>query len=169
MNLRISHALFLLSSVLLLLDCSEEVKQGVWKTITFMDVENVTHKVGIRLTNAIYDGQTGFLKVEGEIKNKMKEYRLFNVRNWVYRLNLEEGKYLKPQSVGLPSIPLQAMKNDGTSRVEKFILIYNVGPDKSTANVILDYADHFFMTGQINKIIISVPLQIERGSVTSRG
>ena len=159
----------LFSTALLLLNCSEDVRQGVWKTITFMDVENVTHKVGIRLTNAVYDGQSGFLKVDGEVRNKMKEYRLFNVRNWVYRLNLEEGKYLKPQSVGLPSIPLQAMKDDGTSHIEKFTLIYNVGPNISTANVILDYADQFFMTGQINKIILSVPLQIERGSVTSRG
>ncbi|MBN1306283.1 MAG: hypothetical protein JXA18_00090, partial [Chitinispirillaceae bacterium] len=159
----------LLTSALLLFSCSGEVQQGVWKTITFMDVENVTHKVGIRLTNAVYDSRTGFLKVDGELKNKMKEKRLFNVRNWVYRLNLEEGKYLKPQSVGLPSIPLQAMKDDGTSWVEKFTLIYNVGPGKSTAGVVLDYADQFFMTGQINNIVISVPLHIESGSVTSRG
>ena len=168
MNLHRLWIFFILFAQLLF-HCSEEVKQGAWKTITFMDVDNVTHKISIRLTKAVYDGQTGFLKVDGEIKNKMKKYRLFNVRNWVYRLNIDKGKYLKSQSVGLPSIPLQAMKGDGTSRVEKFTLIFNVGPNKSTANVILDYADQFFMTGKINKIIISVPLQIERGPVTSRG
>ncbi|MBN1757038.1 MAG: hypothetical protein JW863_01900 [Chitinispirillaceae bacterium] len=154
--------------LLLFITCSETVQQGVWKTITFMDCENVTHKVAIMLSDARYDSNTGFLRVEGAVKNRMKEYRLFNVRNWVYRLN-EKGEFLKPQSVGLPTIPLQAMKSDGTSREEKFILIYHIGPEASISNVILDYADQFFMTGQINKIILSIPLDVHRGAVTSRG
>jgi hypothetical protein len=168
MNSRLSSAV-VLTATLLFFGCSGEIRQGVWKTIVFMDVENVTHKVGIRLTRAVYDNASGYLRVEGEVRNRMKEYRLFNVRNWVYRLDLEEGKYLKPQSVGLPSIPLQAKKNDGTSHVEKFILVYKIGPNESATGIVLDYADQFFMTGQINKIILSVPLQVERGTVTSRG
>ncbi len=168
MNLRVLLTI-VFEAFLPTLFCSKETRQGVWKTITFMDVENVTHRVDIRLNKAIYDRKTGFLRVEGEIRNKMKEQRLFNVRNWVYRLNLQEGRYLKPQSVGLPSIPLQPMKDDGSSRIEKFVLIYNIGPHQSTGDVILDYADHFFMTGKINKIVISVILRVEEGPVTSRG
>ncbi|MBN1577913.1 MAG: hypothetical protein JW913_15240 [Chitinispirillaceae bacterium] len=168
MNSRILSTAFLLTSVLLHFSCTESLKQGVWSTVTFMDCDNVTHKVSIRLTAAKYDNRTGYLRVDGEVKNKMKENRLFNVRNWVYHLNLEEGKYLKPLSVGLPSIPLQAMKDNGSSRVEKFTLVYKIGTNASTT-IILDYADQFFMTGKINRIIISVPLLVERGTVTSRG
>jgi hypothetical protein len=148
--------------------CSETVQQGAWKNSTFMDCDNVTHKIAIRLSDARYDSETGFLRVEGAVRNRMKEYRLFNVRNWVYRLN-DKGEYLKPQSVGLPSLPLQAMKADGTSREESFVLIYHIGSNASIRNIILDYADQFFMTGQVNKIILSIPLEVQRGTVSSRG
>jgi hypothetical protein len=158
----------LLGTAFLQLSCSESVKQGEWKTITFMDCENVTHKVSIKLTDAKYDTETGFLRVGGVVKNRLKVYRLFNVRNWVYRLN-ENGEFLKPQSVGLPSIPLQAMKDDGSAREEVFVLLYHIGTGASTSNIILDYADQFFMTGQINKIILTIPLEVTRGQVTSRG
>ncbi len=148
--------------------CTETAQQGAWKKITFMDCDNVTHKVAIRLSDARYDAETGFLRVEGAVRNRMKEYRLFNVRNWVYRLN-DKGEFLKPQSVGLPSLPLQAMKADGTSREETFVLIYHIGGSKAVSRIVLDYADQFFMTGQINKIILSVPLAVEQGTVSSRG
>lgn len=164
----ISFRSVLFCTLILFLTCSENARQGVWKTISFMDCENQTHKVSIKLSSASYDAATGFLRVDGAVKNRLKEYRLFNVRNWVYRLN-EKGTFLKPRSVGLPSLPLKAMKADGTSYPENFILIYQIGPDLAVSNIILDYADQFFMTGQINRIILSIPLIVESGTVTSRG
>ena len=168
MNQNVSFRTMLLCSAVLILNCSETVRQGVWKTISFMDCDNKTHKVAIRISDALYDDSSGFLRVEGAVKNRLKEFRLFNVRNWVFRLD-QKGTFLKPQSVGLPSLPLKAMNTDGSSYEEKFILIYHIGPGITVSDIILDYADQFFMTGQINRIILSVPLKVKKGPVTSRG
>lgn len=159
---------FLLVTALLCLVCSQESAQGVWKSVTFMDCDNITHNITIRLTDALYDSESGYLKVVGAVKNNMPQERLFNVRNWVYRLD-EQGRYLKAQSVGLPSILLPAAEKNGPSRDEEFTIIFKIGPNASTSNIVLDYADQFFMTGKVNRIILSVPLHVTRAKVSSRG
>ncbi len=159
----------LLPAVFAMWGCSGPSNPAEGKTITFMDCDNVTHKVDIRLESAIYDNESGFMKVQGVVRNRMKDDRLFNVRNWVYHIDPEKGEYLKPLSVGLPKIPLKAVDSRGKSREEPFTLIYKIGPDARLSSVVLDYADQFFMTGKINRIIISLPLQVSGGKVTSRG
>jgi len=170
MSIRCATLLFALciSIPILLCSCSETAQQGEWKKLSFMDCNNVTHNVIIKLSNATFDDQSRFLKIEGTVKNNMKEYRLFNVRDWVIRLD-DPGTYLKPLSVGLPSLPLAAMKPDGTSREEKFILVYKIEHPGTLTEITLDYADQFFMTGQINRIIISVPMHVSSGTVSYRG
>jgi|GEM_PF-3658979 len=158
----------LVVTALLCLLCSQEAAQGVWKSVTFMDCDNITHNITIRLTDALYDSESGYLKVIGAVKNNMREQRFFNVRNWVYRLD-EQGRYLKAQSVGLPSILLAAMENDGSSREEEFTMIFKIGANEPISRIVLDYADQFFMTGKVNRIILSVPLHVTRAKVSSRG
>jgi hypothetical protein len=152
----------------LVFSCSKPVKQGDWIDITFMDVRNVTFKVSVKLTSAIFDSESRFLKVSGIVKNRMSEYREFNIRNWVYRLN-DSGMFLKPRSVGLPVIPLTAAKPNVPAREETFELIYRIDQPGSLWEITLDYADQFMMTGKINRIISSVKLHVTSGTVSYRG
>jgi hypothetical protein len=133
-----------------------------------MDVRNVTFKVSVKLTNAVFDNESRFLKVDGIVKNRMNEYREFNIRNWVYRLN-DNGMFLKPRSVGLPVVPLAAVNPKGPAREETFELIYRIDQPGGVFDVTLDYADQFMMTGQINRIISSVKLRVTSGTVSYRG
>ena len=158
----------LLLVILLFLRCTTTVQQGEWKTITFMDCANILHRVTLCVTGAQYDSETGYMKVEGRIKNLLRQERRFNLRNWVFRLS-ERGRYLKAKSVGLPVVPLQPKRRDGTSREESFTLVFKLKPHGYYSKVTIDYADQFFMTGKINKIVLSVPLQVSSGKVTSRG
>lgn len=154
--------------VIFCVGCSKPAKQGEWQNITFMDCRNITHKVSIKLTSAVLDEQTHLLKVEGAAKNLMDKYQLFNVRNWVYKLD-DNGRFLKPRSIGLASIPMIAMNSKGWSREEPFTLIYEIGHSVNLTDITLFYADQFMLTGQINKIVIAVPLHVTSGIVTHRG
>ena len=148
--------------------CSKKVEQGEWANLIFIDYKNIIHKVSVKLTNAVFDDQSRYLKIEGSVKNRMNEYQLFDLRNRVYRLD-EHGHFLKPKSVGLPVIPLAAIKPDGSSKEESFTLIYKIEQAGTLMTTNLDYVDQFTLTGQINKIVISIPLRITSGTVTSRG
>jgi hypothetical protein len=133
-----------------------------------MDVKNITHKVTVKLTNAVFDDQSRYLKVEGFIRNRMNENRQFDLRNWVFRLD-EQGHFLKPKTPGLPVVQLTAINKDGSSREESFTLIYKIEHPGPLTNVTIEYADQFTMTGQINRIIVSVPIHFTSGTVSSRG
>ena len=148
--------------------CAKPVKQGDWIDITFMDVRNVTFKVSVKLTGAVFDNESRFLKVNGIVKNRMNEYREFNIRNWVYRLN-DDGMFLKPRSVGLPVVPLAATNPNSSAREETFELIYRIDQPGSLWDITLDYADQFMMTGKISRIIASVQLRVTTGTVSYRG
>lgn len=155
-------------SLAIILHCSKPVKQGDWIDITFMDVRNVTFKVSVKLTGAVFDNESRFLKVSGIVKNRMPEYREFNIRNWVYRLN-DSGMFLKPRSVGLPVVPLTATNPKSSAREETFELIYRIDQPGGLWDITLDYADQFMMTGKINRIIASVKLHVTSGTVSYRG
>jgi hypothetical protein len=133
-----------------------------------MDVRNITFKVSVKLTGAVFDNDTRFLKVEGIVKNRMNEYREFNIRNWIYRLD-NNGTFLKPRSVGLPVVPLAAVKPKEQAREETFELIYRIDQPGDLRNITLDYADQFMMTGQINRMLVSVTLRVNSGTVSYRG
>lgn len=154
--------------VVLHLSCSTTTRQYTWKTVTFMDCDNKTFKVDLRINDALYDDQSGYLRVDGQVKNRLPKACRFNLRNWVYVLG-EKGKYLKAQSVGLPVVPLQAAGRDGSSREESFTLVFKIGPRKLLSNLTIAYADQFFMTGKVNKIVLSLPLNAKKGTVTHRG
>ncbi len=155
-------------SLAIIFSCSKPVKQGDWIEITYMDVRNVTFKVSVKLTGAVFDMESRFLKVNGVVKNRMNEYREFNIRNWVYRLN-DSGMFLKPRSVGLPVVPLAATNPKSPAREETFELIYRIDQPGSLWDITLDYADQFMMTGQINRMITSVKLHVSNGTVSYRG
>jgi hypothetical protein len=81
----------------------------------------------------------------------------------------EKGKYLKAKSVGLPVVPLQPKRQNGYPREETFTLLFKIGSNKPLSEVIIDYTVQFYLTGKINKKIMSVPLKIVKGTVTARG
>ncbi|HEX2958782.1 MAG TPA: hypothetical protein VHO70_18250 [Chitinispirillaceae bacterium] len=158
-------SLFSLATVF---SCSKPIKQGDWIDITFMDVRNVTFKVSVKLTGAVFDNESRFLRVNGVVKNRMNEYREFNIRNWVYRIN-DSGMFLKPHSVGLPVVPLAAANPKVSVREETFELIYRIDQPGTLSEITLVYADQFMMTGKINKTLASVKLQVTSGTVSYRG
>jgi hypothetical protein len=133
-----------------------------------MDCENKVYRVDLCINDALYDESTGYLRVEGQVRNRLREKRQFNLRNWVYRLK-EKGHYLKAKSVGLPVVLLPPVRSNGSAYEEKFTLVFKIGPSKSLSDLIIDYADQFNLTGKVNKIIMTVPLHVSRGTVTARG
>lgn len=148
--------------------CSSTVQQGTWKTIMFMDCSNRLHHVTLCVTGAQYDRETGYLKVEGRIKNLLDEHRRFDLRNWVFRLD-EHGRYLKAKSVGLPVVMLEPKRNNRIPPEEPFAMVFKLQPSGYHSSETIYYADQFSLTGKINRIILSVSLTVTSGKVTARG
>lgn len=148
--------------------CSSSVQQGTWKKIMFMDCNNRLYHVTLCLTGAQYDSKTGYMKVEGRIKNLLTEERRFDLRNWVIPLD-GHGRYLKARSVGLPVVMLEPKRNNGTSSEESFAMVFKLQPSGYHSSETIYYADQFSLTGKINKIILSVSLKVTNGTVSARG
>jgi hypothetical protein len=148
--------------------CASTVQQGTWRKIMFMDCNNRLYHVTLCLTGAQYDSETGYLKVEGRIKNLLTEERRFDLRNWVFPLD-GHGRYLKARSVGLPVIMLEPKRDNRTSPEESFTMVFKLQPSGYHNNETIYYADQFSLTGKINKIILSVSLKVTNGTVTARG
>jgi hypothetical protein len=55
------------------------------------------------------------------------------------------------------------------AREENFELIYRIDQAGDLREITLDYADQFMMTGQINRLLVSVTLHVTSGIVSYRG
>jgi hypothetical protein len=61
--------------------CSPVTQQYTWKTVTFMDHQNKVFLVSLRIDDAHYDELSGYLRVDGRIKNRSREKRNFDLHN----------------------------------------------------------------------------------------